>query len=152
VSEASVTAIPAPNSAAPRRNRRFNLEKWGWIYMRASGVVLLVLIFGHLFVNLVAGEGVKAIDFAFVAGKLADPFWVVWDTLLLWLALIHGANGMRTIVNDYAKSPLLRKVFLGAIGVSTILLLVLGTLVIYTFDPCPANALASELPSFCEVP
>jgi hypothetical protein len=52
-----------------------------------AGVVLVVLIFGHLFVNLVAGEGVKAIDFAFVAGKLADPFWVVWDTLLLWLAL-----------------------------------------------------------------
>ena len=40
--------------------------------MRASGVVLVVLIFGHLFINLVLGEGVKQIDFAFVAGKWAD--------------------------------------------------------------------------------
>jgi succinate dehydrogenase / fumarate reductase membrane anchor subunit len=144
----TTAAIPAPNSPTPRR---FNIEKWGWIYMRGSGVVLLVLIFGHLFVNLFAGEGVKAIDFAFVAGKWASPFWIVWDTLLLWLALIHGANGMRTIVNDYAKSPRLRKLFLGAIGISTVLLLLLGTLVIYTFDPCPAAADPGALPSFCEV-
>jgi succinate dehydrogenase / fumarate reductase membrane anchor subunit len=148
-----MTTIEAPRSNTPSRQRRgVNWEKWGWIYMRASGVVLLVLIFGHLFVNLVAGEGVKAIDFAFVAGKLADPFWMVWDTLLLWLALIHGANGMRTIVNDYATKPTVRRILLGAIFASTAILLLLGTLVIYTFDPCPANATADLLPSFCPVP
>ena len=146
-----MTAIPLPNEPAPRR-RGINWEKWGWLYMRASGVVLVVLIFGHLFVNLVAGEGVKAIDFAFVAGKLADPFWVVWDTLLLWLALIHGANGMRTIVNDYATNPKLRRILLGALLASTIILITLGTLVIYTFDPCPAGSPADLLPSFCAVP
>src|SRR6187551_4076757 len=97
----TIAAPRSPYARSPRKNG-VNWEKWGWIYMRASGIVLLVLIFGHLFVNLVAGEGVKAIDFAFVAGKLADPFWIVWDTLLLWLALIHGANGMRTVVADYA--------------------------------------------------
>jgi succinate dehydrogenase / fumarate reductase membrane anchor subunit len=144
--------IEAPRTPeAPRKRRGINLEKWGWIYMRASGVVLVVLIFGHLFVNLVAGEGVKAIDFAFVAGKLADPFWVVWDTLLLWLALIHGANGMRTLVNDYAGNRLVRLILLGAIAASTAVLLILGTLVIYTFDPCPAGSPADLLPSFCPV-
>ncbi|MET0805980.1 MAG: succinate dehydrogenase hydrophobic membrane anchor subunit [Lacisediminihabitans sp.] len=132
-----------------RRHRRFNIEKWGWIYMRASGVVLVVLIFGHLFVNLVAGEGVKAIDFGFVGGKLSQPFWQIWDTLLLWLALIHGANGMRTIVNDYAGNRTLRGVFKGALLAATIVLILLGTLVIYTFDPCPAGASADLLPSFC---
>ncbi len=149
-----MTTIEAPRSSvAPvRRKRRINWEKWGWIYMRASGVVLVVLIFGHLFVNLFSGAGVKAIDFAFVAGKLADPFWVVWDTLLLWLALIHGANGMRTVVNDYANNRLVRYVLLGGIAISTIVLLTLGTLVIYTFNPCPAGAPIDLLPSFCPVP
>lgn len=150
-----MTTIESPRSplVSPRRGRRgINWEKWGWIYMRASGVVLTVLIFGHLFVNLFAGEGVKAIDFAFVAGKLADPFWVAWDTLLLWLALIHGANGMRTIVNDYANNRLVRYVLLGAIALSTLALLTLGALVIYTFDPCPAGSPADLLPSFCPVP
>ena len=62
--------------------------------MRASGVALLILVFGHLFANLWVGEGIKAIDFAFVAGKWSDPFWQVWDLAMLWLALIHGTNGM----------------------------------------------------------
>ena len=149
-----MTTIEAPRSpaSAPARKRRINLEKWGWIYMRASGVVLVVLIFGHLFVTLVAGEGVNAIDFAFVAGKLADPFWIVWDTLLLWLALIHGSNGMRTIINDYANNTLVRYILLGAVAAATAVLLILGTLVIYTFDPCPAGSPADLLPSFCPVP
>lgn len=144
-----MTTIDAPRSPYARTRRGVNLEKWGWIYMRASGVVLVVLIFGHLFVNLVAGDGVSQIDFAFVAGKLSDRFWQVWDTLLLWLALIHGANGMRTLVNDYVTKPRVRALLLFALVASTTVLLVLGTLVIYTFDPCPAGADPSLVPSFC---
>ena len=140
--------IPQPRSRQVTRRRGVNWEKWGWIYMRASGVVLAVLIFGHLFVNLVAGDGVKAIDFAFVAGKLADPFWVVWDTLLLWLALIHGANGMRTLINDYSTGRF-RLVLLLALGAATAVLLILGTLVLAFFDPCPAGSPADLLPEFC---
>ena len=79
-------SIESPRSQAPAK-KRTNWEKWGWIYMRASGVLLVVLIFGHLFSNLMVGDGVKAIDFGFVGGKLANPFWQVWDLLLLWLAL-----------------------------------------------------------------
>ncbi len=140
--------VEAPRSARTAR-RSTNWEKWGWIFMRASGVVLIVLIFGHLFVNLVAGDGVHAIDFAFVAGKWAAPFWQWWDFAMLVLALIHGSNGMRTIVNDYANNPLLRRVLKGALLVSTIVLIVLGTLVIFTFDPCPTGGDPALLPSFC---
>lgn len=141
--------VEAPRSAQKAR-RSTNWEKWGWIYMRASGLVLVVLVFGHLFINLIAGEGgVKAIDFGFVAGKWASPFWQVYDTLLLWLALIHGSNGMRTIVNDYVAAPTVRRVLLGALVVSSAVLLILGTLVVWTFDPCPAGAPADLLPSFC---
>jgi succinate dehydrogenase / fumarate reductase membrane anchor subunit len=121
------------------------------MYMRASGVVLVILIFGHLFVNLMVGEGVKAIDFAFVAGKWATPFWQYWDLAMLWLALIHGANGMRTIVNDYSSSVVLGKVLRGAIYASAAILIILGTLVIFTFDPCPSVSpeQLGLLPSFC---
>ncbi|MFN3707798.1 succinate dehydrogenase hydrophobic membrane anchor subunit [Microcella sp.] len=142
--------IDAPRSPYARTKRGVNWEKWGWIYMRASGIMLVVLIFGHLFVNLMTGTGINQIDFGFVAGKLADPFWQIWDTLLLWLALIHGANGMRTLVNDYVSRPGTRRLMQGALFGSTVVLLVLGTLVIYTFDPCPAGADPSLVASFCE--
>lgn len=143
----------APRSSR-RRSRGVNWEKWGWIYMRVSGVVLVVLIFGHLFVNLMVGEGVKAIDFAFVGGKLSDPFWKVWDTAMLWLALIHGGNGMRTLVNDYARGARSRGILKGAIFAAVAVLIVLGTLVVFTFDPCPAVSAADAhlLPSFCPAP
>jgi succinate dehydrogenase / fumarate reductase membrane anchor subunit len=122
-----------PRSAG-RRGR--NWEKAGWIYMRVSGVLLVVLIFGHLFVNLMLGEGISGIDFAFVAGKFASPFWQVWDVLMLWLAFIHGANGMRTIVNDYVVNPAVRRGLVWAIWLAAGLLILLGTLVVFTFDPC----------------
>ena len=149
MSSVSLEKPRSPRTPAGRKG--VNVEKWGWIYMRASGVVLVVLIFGHLFVNLATGEGVKAIDFAFVGGKWSDPFWKVWDIALLWLALIHGANGMRTIVNDYASNALLNRIFKVALLVSTIVLLTLGSLVIFTFDPCPIVSADQfdMLPSFC---
>lgn len=142
------TQVIEPPRAPERARRSSGLEKWAWLFMRASGILLVVLIFGHLLFNLVLGEGVRAIDFAFVAGKFADPFWIVYDTLLLWLALIHGANGMRTIVNDYARGTV-RVVLLLALAGATIVLLVLGTLVLTTFDPCPAGTPAELLPDFC---
>jgi succinate dehydrogenase / fumarate reductase membrane anchor subunit len=140
--------IEPPRTAKPKRT---NWEKWGWIYMRVSGVALLILVFGHLFANLWVGEGIKAIDFAFVGGKWADPFWQVWDLAMLWLALIHGTNGMRTIVNDYAERERTRKTLVWILWATCAALIVLGTLVIYTFDPCPANGTPENLPSFCPV-
>ena len=64
--------IETPNS--PRTRKQANWEKYGWLLMRVSGPLLIVLIFTHLVVNLVVGDGIKAIDFAFVAGQWADPF------------------------------------------------------------------------------
>lgn len=139
--------IETPRS--PRKRSRFNLEKWGWIYMRVSGAVLVVLIFGHLIANLFVGEGIRAIDFGFVAGKWANPFWQAWDLGILWLALIHGTNGMRTLVNDYAEREWVRKSLVVTLWSVCAVLVLLGTLVVFTFDPCPANALPELLPSFC---
>ena len=124
--DAHLADIAAPRSPRPRGRGR-NLEKLGWLYMRISGVVLVVLIFG---------EGIHGIDFAFVAGKFASPFWQWWDVLMLWLALIHGANGMRTIVNDYVTGATTRKVLVWALWVAAGFLILLGTLVVFTFDPC----------------
>ncbi|HEX5857955.1 MAG TPA: succinate dehydrogenase hydrophobic membrane anchor subunit [Microbacterium sp.] len=147
------TAVPLEAPRSPRtapRNRGFNLEKWGWIYMRVSGVLLIVLIFGHLFVNLMVGEGIHALDFAFVAGKFASPFWQWWDVLMLWLALIHGANGMRTIVNDYVTTEKVRRVLVWALGLSAAFLILLGTLVVFTFDPCLGVTEDSVLWATCQ--
>jgi succinate dehydrogenase / fumarate reductase membrane anchor subunit len=143
--------IDAPR--APRTTRRTrgrtNFELYGWVFMRVSGVLLVVLIFGHLFMNLIDGKGISAIDFGFVAGKWASPLWQVWDLLMLWLAMIHGTNGVRTIINDYAERDGTRLVLKAALYLAFVVVVVLGTLVVFTFDPCPPDAPANLLPSFC---
>ena len=69
----------------------------------------------------VLGEGVNAVDFAFVGGKWANPFWQVWDLAMLWLAMLHGANGVRTIINDYVERDGRRLFLKGLLLVTTAL-------------------------------
>ncbi len=145
----STTTIAEPKARPTRKTTRGNTEMIGWIFMRASGVLLVVLIFGHLFVNLMMGEGIHAIDFGFVAGKWASPFWQIWDLLMLWLAMIHGTNGVRTVIMDYTERTGTRLVLKGLLYLAFVVTVVLGTLVIFTFDACPAGAPADLLPSFC---
>jgi succinate dehydrogenase / fumarate reductase membrane anchor subunit len=131
--------------------KRLKLDRLAWVFMRVSGFFLVFLIFTHLIVNVMQDGGVHAIDFAFVAGKLADPMWQWFDVTLLWLAVLHGTNGMRTIIDDYVYRVKPKKILLGGLYGSTALLLVLGTLVLFTLDPCPAGSPADLLPSFCSV-
>jgi succinate dehydrogenase / fumarate reductase membrane anchor subunit len=147
----SAPALDVPRSPYTRtKSTRSNYELYSWVFMRMSGVVLVVLVLGHLFVNLMIGKGVDALDFAFVAGKWASPFWQIWDLLMLWLAMLHGTNGVRTIINDYAERDTTRFWLKMATYLALVVVVVLGTLVIFTFDPCPAGADPALLPSFCK--
>ncbi len=140
--------IEQPKS--PRSRKGAKWEKWGWLYMRISGAILLFLIFWHLIANLVMGDGISGIDFAFVAGKWANPWVQLMDGTMLWLAMIHGTNGMRTIVNDYAEREWIRKTLNVALWSVCAALIILGTLVITTFDPCIDPDAVNYLPQICK--
>ncbi|MCX4818895.1 succinate dehydrogenase hydrophobic membrane anchor subunit [Streptomyces sp. NBC_01142] len=136
------TDNPAPVIEAPRKrtkktpkSTRGNFEMAAWLFMRLSGVVLVVLVIGHLLIQLVLDGGVSKIGFAFVAGRWASPFWQTWDLLMLWLAMLHGANGLRTVINDYAERANTRLWLKGLLYTATVFTILLGTLVIFTFDP-----------------
>ncbi|GAA3492539.1 MULTISPECIES: succinate dehydrogenase hydrophobic membrane anchor subunit [Streptomyces] len=133
---------PAPVIEPPRkrtsktpRTTRTNFELYGWLFMRLSGIVLVVLVLGHLLIQLVLDGGVSKIGFAFVAGRWASPFWQAWDLIMLWLAMLHGANGLRTVINDYAEKPNTRFWLKNLLYTATVFTVLLGTLVIFTFDP-----------------
>ncbi|TYC98925.1 succinate dehydrogenase hydrophobic membrane anchor subunit [Arthrobacter echini] len=128
---------------------RGNFEMIAWLFMRLSGALLVVLIFVHLYVNLVTGDGISAIDFGFVAGKWADPLWQIWDLTMLWLAMLHGTNGIRVIINDYAEKNSTRMWLKGVLYTSTVVIVVLGTLVIFTFDPCPVIDGVAHVADYC---
>ncbi|KEI46152.1 succinate dehydrogenase hydrophobic membrane anchor subunit [Saccharopolyspora rectivirgula] len=128
----SVDKPRSPRRPAARRN---NFELFSWIFMRLSGVVLLFLVLGHLLIMLFLDGGVQRINFAFVAGRWASPFWQFWDLLMLWLAGLHGGNGLRTVINDYSRKDSTRFWLKMLLYVSVVLTVGLGTFVIFTFDP-----------------
>ncbi|WEV27332.1 succinate dehydrogenase hydrophobic membrane anchor subunit [Streptomyces sp. 71268] len=133
---------PAPVIEPPRartsktpKASRTNFELYGWLFMRLSGILLTVLVLGHLLIQLVIDGGVSRLGFAFVAGRWASPFWQAWDLVMLWLAMLHGANGLRTIINDYAERDQTRFWLKTVLYCATVWTILLGTLVIFTFDP-----------------
>ncbi|GAA1686113.1 hypothetical protein [Fodinicola feengrottensis] len=102
------------------------------LFMRLSGVLLAVLVLGYLYQTDLADGGVQRLGFAWVAARWSNPLWQAWDVVTLWLALLHGANGLRVVVRDYAKSG---RFLYGLVGVLTIAALAAGTYVIYAFNP-----------------
>ena len=124
--------IESPRS---RTASRTNFELISWLFMRISGLVLVFLVIGHLIIMNILDGGVQRINFAFVAGRYASPFWQIWDLLQLWLAMIHGTNGLRTIINDYAERDQTRFWLKTVLYCSAVFIIMLGTYVIFTFDP-----------------
>lgn len=121
--------------ADPRSPRHRNFEKYAWLFMRLSGIVLVFLALGHLFVTLLVDDGVYRIDFNYVARQWYSPFWRVWDLLLLWLAQLHGGNGLRQVIDDYARRDSTRFLLKALLAISMTVTLVLGSYVVVTFDP-----------------
>lgn len=103
--------------------------------MRISGIVLLFLVLGHFTIVHLLDEGVDRVNFAFVSGRWASPFWQTWDWTMLFLGLVHGANGMRVVIDDYVRRDGARVALKSVLYVSTFVFLLLGTLIILTFDP-----------------
>jgi succinate dehydrogenase / fumarate reductase membrane anchor subunit len=130
------SSLDAPRTIRGRtRAGRTNFELYSWLFMRLSGLVLVFLVLGHLFIMLVVDGGIQRVDFAFVAGRWSSPWWQTWDLVQLWLAELHGVNGLRTIINDYAERDQTRFWLKMLLYASAVLILGLGTLVIFTFDP-----------------
>ena len=129
---------PPPSRLRNRRtprSTRTNFELYSWLFMRFSGLLLTFLVLGHLFIMLVLDGGVEKINFAFVAGRWASPFWQVWDLLTLWLATLHGVNGLRTVINDYAERDATRFTLKTLLYTAALLMILLGSLVIFSFTP-----------------
>ncbi len=134
------TIYTNPSRAARPRPASSGSERFWWYFMRLSGLALVFLALGHMFimhvlVELTGGE----IDFAFVQSRWGTPFWRIYDLLLLVLAFVHGANGARVVVSDYVTHRRARSLIIGLLLVLSAVWLVLGMLVIALFDPEAAS-------------
>jgi succinate dehydrogenase / fumarate reductase, membrane anchor subunit len=114
-----------------------SMEVWWWFFMRISGVILLFLVLIHVYIMHLVGEGVEEVDFAFVARRWDSVGWKTFDWVMLFLALLHGANGLRVIINDYVHRPALRTAVKSVLYTVAVIGMIMGTAVLITFDGTP---------------
>ncbi|GBF07381.1 succinate dehydrogenase, cytochrome b subunit [Deinococcus aerius] len=86
-----------------RQQAHSNAELNWWIFMRISGLVLVFLILGHIYMTFIQVSESDATYIA-VVNKLQNPAWKFYDWLILSLSMLHGVNGARYSIEDYVRS------------------------------------------------
>src|SRR5713101_3173841 len=109
-------------------------ETFSWYFFRISGIVLIFLAIFHLFLNHVATD-VSCTSYQLISIRYENPFWRLYDWLLLTLALLHGMNGLRVVVDDYVRTRGWRLTLQSAVGILTLVFFLLGTITLITFLP-----------------
>lgn len=132
------SAVTEPAGAPSPRRRRpttgSNFELYAWFFMRVSGVFLLFLVFGHVLIVHVIND-ITAVNYVFVAHRWASPFWRTYDWLMLVLALTHGANGLKIVIEDYVHRPGWRVLAMAVLASFAVVFVIIGSVVILTFEP-----------------
>jgi succinate dehydrogenase / fumarate reductase membrane anchor subunit len=123
--------MQARSFVQPRRSG--NLERIAWLFTRISAVVLLVMALFHLLYMHIA-MGMDTISFQLIAWRWQFAGWRLFDLFLLVFGWLHGANGMRIVLDDYVHSPVGRTVAHAVLLVVTMTLIVLGAFVVLTFE------------------
>ena len=109
-------------------------ETFSWYFFRISGIALIFLAIIHLFLNHVTTD-VSCTSYQLVSIRYHNPFWRLYDWLLLTLALLHGMNGLRVVVDDYVRSRGWRLTLQSTVGILTLVFFLLGTITLITFQP-----------------
>ena len=126
------TVTERPQQQQQRRPRQ-NFETWSWFFMRISGLVLIFLALLHFAITHIINDVVET-DAEFVGARWDNPMWRMFDWVLLALALAHGLNGLRWIIDDYVRRPGRRALVKAVLYSVTLALFAYGTFTIVTFS------------------
>ncbi len=104
---------------------RSKFELYMWFFTRVSGLLMLLLAaYSIIYANLIGGRGLMdagaqtrwaffPISFHVTSSKVEvtpnfqNAFWQFYSLLLFTFAATHGANGIRVILADYVRRPVL---------------------------------------------
>ncbi len=112
-------------------------ELQAWYFMRISGLVLVLLALGHLFITHILNN-VENINYYFVSTRWANPrtgvLWRLWDLTMINLAVLHGFNGIRQVLDEYVTRSNRRVIAHTLIWSAATLLIGIGTYAILLFQ------------------
>lgn len=113
-----------------------NLERWAFLFMRVSGIALLVLAVGHMMIQHVLNSS-SNLTIMFVAERWNLWGWKVFDMLLLAFAYMHGMNGFRNVLEDYIHNRRTVKIINTILVVFAVITILWAGFAIASFDSAP---------------
>ena len=90
-------------STTQPQNDRF--ETIAWWYTRLSGIVLILLLFGHLLIMHILNSSFGISYRWVITARWAFLGWRIYDACVLWLGGLHALNGLRRVINDHVPRP-----------------------------------------------
>ena len=147
MADTQATAEPAAKSSATPAKAatygatskpRGGFELFSWYFFRISGVLLIFLALIHLAIMHVSND-VSQTVYDFVVARYSNPFWRVYDLVLLTLALLHGLNGLRILIDDYVRPRGWRLLAQSTVWIVALVWWLMGMMTIITFHPNQTN-------------
>jgi succinate dehydrogenase / fumarate reductase, membrane anchor subunit len=124
---------------------KFNFERYAYLFMRMSGLVLLILAVGHMMIQHVLNSSGN-LTLMFVADQWNSWGWKAYDIFLLLFAIPHGVNGLRSVLDDYIHNPRAMKVINIVLAIFVVVTVIWAAIGISLFDPEAARQAAQGLP------
>ena len=118
--------------------QRSALERYGYLFMRLSGVALIFLAIGHMMIQHVLNE-VHTLTLEFVRQQWSSWGWRTYDLLLLVFAIVHGFNGLRVVLEDYIHKPGTVRILRWFLVIFMVITIVWSAIAIITFDAGPVG-------------
>src|SRR5579859_6872232 len=147
--------IPGVNASKQGKASRF--DRFMWVFMRVSGVIIIPLVFGHLAmihliqgvfditahnipVGTTLGPNISGTAPEFVALRWNTMFagvfiWRLYDASLGALAIVHGFNGLRYVVNDYVHDRIINRGMNIALFCTALGLIIVATFAVISTVP-----------------
>lgn len=164
------SAYGAISGAKQHRVTGRKIETFWWSYMRISGLLIIPLVFGHLGmmhvlqgvfdITLKDGVAVGAVTqfvgvnetgtaVEFVADRwntmvAGAAVWRLYDAGMLALVVVHGFNGLRYVLTDYAPNETVRRALIYWTIIGAVVLIVLGGAALLVGVNDQAVALAAQ--------
>ncbi len=129
-----------------RAQAKSNPELAWWVFMRVSGLVLVFLVLGHIYMTLIQQADSASGAPQTIIDKLSQPVWKLYDWLILILAGLHGLNGARYSLEDYIPDKAKRfwaKILLYTVAGA---IFIWGTVGLFTLQPHVVQAQALATP------
>jgi succinate dehydrogenase / fumarate reductase, membrane anchor subunit len=129
---ATMTAPSATGTTTRRVQVRSNFERYAFLFMRLTGVLLLFLAVGHMMIQHILND-VHTLTLEFVRQQWSSWGWRAYDLMLLIFGISHGFNGLRQVIADYVHSPQRMRVINWILAIVTVITILWSAVAIFTF-------------------